>query len=67
MLYALTLQIYSGWAGAWVIGAHYLDRPAIAGTVLLNHNNTIIRLLPCTEASQTESSTQEFILSDLLP
>src|ERR1700722_5960382 len=53
VLYALTLQIYSGRTGAWVIGAHYLDRPAIAGTVLLNHNNAIIRLLPCTEASQT--------------
>jgi hypothetical protein len=53
VLYALTLQIDGGRIGAWVIGAHHLDRPPIAGTVLLNYNNTIIRLLPCTEASQT--------------
>ena len=53
VLYALTLQIDGGRIGPWVIGAHHLDRPAIAGTVLLNYNNTIIRLLPCTEASQT--------------
>src|ERR1700691_4015136 len=53
VLYALTLQIDGGRIGAWVIGPHHLDRPAIASTVLLNHNNTIIRLLPCTEASQT--------------
>src|ERR1700733_886080 len=53
VLYPLTLQVDCGGIGARVVSTHYLDRPAIAGTILFNHNNSIIRLLPCTEASQT--------------
>src|ERR1700722_6254709 len=67
VLDALTLQIDGGRAGARVVRAHHLDRPAVAGAVLLNHNNTIIRLLPCTEASQTNHQHRRKSFQKLFP
>jgi len=49
----LPLQIDGGGIGAGIVRAYDFNRPAIAGPILFNNNHTIIRLLPCTEASQT--------------
>src|SRR5947209_9162019 len=49
---AFTLELEGGWVGAGVIGAYDLDRATIAGTVLFNHNNTVVGLLTGADARQ---------------
>jgi hypothetical protein len=49
----VALQLYRGRSRTRIVGAHNFNRPAIARTVLFNHNYTVMRLLPRSNARQT--------------
>src|SRR5580698_6883447 len=53
VLDALMLEGNGGWVGAGIVGADNFDRTAIAGAILLDHDNTVIRLLGGANARQT--------------
>src|ERR1700742_909048 len=50
---AIALEVDAGRAGAWVVGAHDLDRAAVAGAVLFDNNDAVVRLLAGANARQT--------------
>jgi len=56
---ALALQVYRSRVGARVVGADHLDGAAVAGTVLFNYNDAIIRLLARANARQTNHQHSE--------
>ena len=51
---ALALDVDGGGVGAGVVGAYHFDRAAVAGTVLLNYNDTVVRLLAGAKTRQTD-------------
>ena len=53
---AVALEIHSRRFGARIVEADHLDRPAVARAVLLDHDNTIIRLLASAEARDKSST-----------
>jgi hypothetical protein len=61
---ALALDVDGGGAGAGVVGANHLDRATVAGAVLLNDNDTVIRLLAGAKARQSNHQHGEIFLSD---
>jgi len=50
---AFMLQFNRSGAGAGIVGPHYFNRTAIAGAVLLNHNDAVVGLLAGANARQT--------------
>jgi hypothetical protein len=50
---AVTLQLHGRGSSTRIVGPNHFNRPAIARTVLLNHNYTVMRLLPRSNARQT--------------
>ena len=51
---AVALELDTGGAGPRIIRADHFDRPAVACAVLFDHNNAVVRLLPRTNARQTD-------------
>ena|SRR5580700_10853628 len=51
---ALTLEVDGSGVGAGVVGAYHFQGAAIAGTILLNDDNTVIRLLAGAKTRQTD-------------
>jgi hypothetical protein len=45
ILDTISPQLHSGWVGAGIVGAHDFERPPVAGTVFLNDNYAVVRLL----------------------
>ena len=50
---AVALEVDAGGVGTGIVGSHNLDRTAIAGAVLLNYNDAVVRLLAGAYARQT--------------
>src|ERR1700691_1180346 len=62
----LMLQVHAGRVSAGIVGAHNLDGAAIAGAVLLNHDNAVIRLLAGAETRQTNHNHDESVPFEFL-
>jgi hypothetical protein len=45
ILNPVALQVNGRRVRAWIVGANHLDRTAIAGAILFNHNDAIVGLL----------------------
>src|SRR5579872_1257810 len=50
---AVALEIHAGRVGARIVGAHHLDGAAVAGAILLDNNDAVVRLLAGAYARQT--------------
>src|SRR5581483_8147764 len=59
VLHAVALQFDGGRGGTRIVGAYYLDGAAVAGAVLLNHDNTVVRLLTGANARQANHQHSE--------
>jgi len=60
------LQVDAGGVSAGIVGAHNFDGAAIAGAVLLNHDNAVIRLLAGAETRQTNHNHDESVPFEFL-
>lgn len=63
---AVTLQIDAGGIGAGVVGADDLDRTAVAGAVLFDNDDTVIRLFARTDARQANHQHRKLSFRVLL-
>ena len=53
MLDPVAFEIDGGGVGAGIVGAYDFERTAIAGLPLLDHHDTVVRLLTGAEARKT--------------
>src|SRR5450755_2849042 len=60
---ALGLQQDGCGLGPWVVSAHHFHRAAVTCAVLLDDNNTVMRLLARTTARETNHQHREYFLS----
>jgi hypothetical protein len=67
---SVALQINRSRVRARIVGAHNLDRTTVTRAIFFNNNDTIMRLLPRSNARQTdhqhwECLSEHFILGDI--